>query len=129
MINRVAISESSPLPLVLKYTDVRSYVFTVVFISLAVATPWACHQFNMAGPTFLPMHVFVLVAGLLFGWRAGLVVGLFAPLASSAVSGMPGLLILPQIVVEVAAYGLVAGILRERFHLRAAWSTPATRSA
>ncbi|MBA7657716.1 hypothetical protein ES703_65657 [subsurface metagenome] len=122
MINRLAISKTLPFPIVLKYTDVHSYVFTAVFISLAVATPWVFHQFYLAGPTFLPMHIFVLVAGLLFGWRAGLTVGLFTPLASYAVSGMPGLMVLPQIIVEISAYGLAAGVLRERFHLRAIWS-------
>lgn len=109
-------------PKVLKYTDIRSYVFTVVFVSLAVFTPWVFHQFHLAGPTFLPMHIFVLVAGLLFGWRAGLAVGLFTPLASYAISGMPVLAILPQIVVELSVYGLVAGILREKFSLRVIWS-------
>ncbi len=115
-------SESLPLPRVLKYTDVRSYAFTAVFVSLAVATPWVFHQFHLAGPRFLPMHIFVLAAGLLFGWRAGLAVGLFTPLASYAVSGMPALTILPQTLVEISAYGLVAGILREKFNLRMIWA-------
>lgn len=122
MIRRIAISETQPLPKVLKYTDIRSYAFTVVFISLAVATPWVFHQFYLAGPIFLPMHIFVLLAGLLFGWRAGLVVGLFTPLASYAISGMPTLAILPQIVIEISFYGLAAGILREKFNLRVIWS-------
>ena len=68
------------------------------------------------------MHIFVLVAGLLFGWRIGLTVGLLTPLVSYAISGMPGLTILPQIIVEIASYGLVAGVLREKFHLRGIWS-------
>ena len=108
--------------MVLKYSDIRSYIFTAVFISLAVATPWVCHQFYLAGPIFLPMHFFVLVAGLLFGWRAGLIVGIFTPLVSYAISGMPVITILPQIVVEISVYGLMAGILREKFNLRAIWS-------
>ncbi len=122
MIGSIALSPPSPFPVVLKYTSIRSYVFTFVFVSLAVVTPWAFHQFHLAGPTFLPMHIFVLMAGLLFGWRAGLVVGLLTPLTSYAISGMPVLRILPQILVELSAYGLVAGILRERFNLRTIWS-------
>jgi len=108
--------------MVLKYTDIRSYIFTAVFISLAVATPWVFHQFHLAGSTFLPMHIFVLVAGLLFGWRAGLIAGLFTSLVSYATSGMPVITILPQIVLEVSVYGLAAGILREKFNLRVIWS-------
>ena len=122
MINRIVVSTPHPLPRVLKYTDIQSYILTLVFVSLAVSVPWIFHQFHLAGPTFLPMHIFVLVAGLAFGWRAGLVVGLFTPLSSYVVSGMPVLQILPQIVVELSAYGLVAGILRERFNLRVVWS-------
>ena len=122
MISRIAVSTPRPFPTILRYTDIRSYVLTLVFVSLAVSVPWVFHQFHLAGPTFLPMHIFVLIAGLAFGWRAGLIVGLFTPLASYAVSGMPVLRILPQIVVELSAYGLVAGILREKFNLRVVWS-------
>jgi LytS/YehU family sensor histidine kinase len=122
MINRITISKSQPFPMILRYTDIRSYVFTVVFTLLSVAVPWAFHQFHLAGPTFLPMHIFILAAGLLFGWRAGLIVGVLTPLASYAVSGLPPLPVLPQIVMEVSTYGLVAGILRERFNLRLMWS-------
>lgn len=122
MISRVAVSKPQPFPKVLKYTDIHSYVFTFVFVLLSVLVPWAFHQFHLAGPTFLPMHIFVLVAGLLFGWRAGLIVGLLTPLASNVISGMPVLRILPQIVVELSAYGLVAGILREKLNLQVIWS-------
>ncbi len=122
MISRVAVAENRFFPRVLTYTNVRSYIFTVVFIGLAVATPWVFHQFYLAGPTFLPMHIFVLLAGLLFGWRAGLIVGLFTPLVSYGITGMPPSTVLPQIVVELAFYGLVAGILREKLHLRVIWS-------
>jgi len=122
MISRIAISKPQPFPVILKYTKILSYIFTGVFTLLSVAAPWAFHQFHLAGPTFLPMHIFVFAAGLLFGWRVGLIVGFFTPLASYTVSGMPLLPLLPQIVVELSAYGLVAGILRERFNLRVAWS-------
>jgi len=122
MISRIAIANPQPFPIVLRYTDIRSYVFTLVFVLLDVLVPWVCHQFHLAGPTFLPMHIFVLLAGLLFGWRAGLIIGFLTPLASYAISGMPVLQILPQIVVELSAYGLVAGILREKFNLRVIWS-------
>ena len=122
MISRIAISKPSPLPMILKYTNIRSYVLTFVFVLLAVLVPRAFHQFHLAGPTFLPMHIFILIAGLVFGWRAGLIVGLLTPLASYLVSGMPALRTLPQIVVELSAYGLAAGILRERFNRPVIWS-------
>jgi LytS/YehU family sensor histidine kinase len=122
MINRIAFSKTPSLPISLRYKDIRSYLLTAAFIMLAVVVPWVFHQFHLAGPTFLPMHIFVLIAGLLFGWRAGLLVGLFTPLVSYFVSSMPALNILPQVVIEVSAYGFIAGILREKYNLRAIWS-------
>lgn len=122
MIKTIAVSKSQPFPVVLKYTDVRSYAFTILFILLAVLVPWVFHQFHLAGPTFLPMHIFVLIAGLIFGWRAGLIVGLFTPLVSHLTSGMPVLNVMPQITVELAAYGSISGMLREKFNLRTIWS-------
>lgn len=110
-------------PYVLKFTDIRFYVFVTAFVALDVLAPWAAHYVHpLAGPTFLPMHIFILLAGLLFGWRAGLVVGFLTPLISFGISGMPVLARLPQIVVEVSVYGLSAGILREKFKFSAIWS-------
>ena len=120
MIRKIAINPE-PLPLLLKYTDIRSYALIAVFVLLNVLVPWVFHQFHLAGPTYLPMHIFVLIAGLVFGWRAGLIVGALTPLVSYGVSGMPALTILPQIIVELATYGLVAGLLREKLNLSAIW--------
>jgi len=111
-----------PFPVALRYNNIRSYLLTATFILLAVMTPWVFHQFHLAGPTFLPMHIFVLIAGLLFGWRAGLVVGLLTPLVSHFTSGVPVLNVLPQIVIELSAYGFIAGILRQKHNLRTIWS-------
>ncbi len=122
MTSSIAVARTRLPEMVLKYTDVRSYVLTLVFVSLSVLTPWAFHQFHLAGPTFLPMHIFVLTAGLVFGWRAGLIVGVLTPLASYTLSGMPAVAVLPQIVIELSVYGMVAGLLREKFNLRISWA-------
>lgn len=102
---------------IVKLSTLRLALFAVVFTALAVATPWFAHQFNLAGPIFLPLHFFVLVAALTFGWRVGLFVGIATPLVSYFTSGMPLLPVLPQITLEITFYGLTAGILREKFNL------------
>jgi niacin transporter len=122
MLNRFAFSKPQLFLMALKYNNIRSYILTVAFVMLAISMPWVFHQFYLAGPTFLPMHIFVLIAGLLFGWRAGLIVGLLTPLVSYFISGMPVLNVLPQIVIELSAYGFIAGILREKYNLRTIWS-------
>ncbi len=108
----------------LEFRDARLYIFSAAFISLDVLVPWLTHHFGgvQAGSIFLPMFFFVLLAGLSGGWRAGLLVGLFTPLASFGVSGMPLLPVLPQITIGCVFYGLIAGLLRGKFHLRVIWA-------
>jgi len=116
MLRRITF-DARPIPLSLKLNDVRTYLFITAFVVLSVLTPWALHLYPLAGPTFLPMHLFIFVAALAGGWQAGLVVGLLTPFASFAVSGMPPATILPQLAVEVTAYGLIAGVLRQKYNL------------
>ena len=116
MLRRLAINQQA-MPLTLKLTDARAYIAIAVFTALSVLTPWAFHQFHLAGATYLPMHFFIFIAALAGGWRMGAIVGLLSPFASYAVSGMPALTVLPQIAVEVAAYGLIAGLLKQKYSL------------
>ncbi len=108
----------------LEFRDVRLYIFSAAFISLDVLVPWLTHHFGgvQAGSIFLPMFFFILLAGLSGGWRAGLLVGLCTPLISFGVSGMPLLPVLPQITIGCVFYGLIAGLLRGKFHLRIIWA-------
>ena len=64
------------------------------------------------GETFLPMHLPIILVGLLAGPYAGAIAGLLGPLASFAVSGMPGAVMLPFMMIELCTYGLFAGLLR-----------------
>ena len=66
----------------------------------------------LPGETFLPMHLPIILVGLLAGPYAGAVSGLLGPLCSFALSGMPGAAMLPFMMVELCAYGLFAGLLR-----------------
>ena len=121
MLSRIATSNRS-LPLNLTFTNIRTYGIIAVFTALSVLMPWAFHQFHLAGATYLPMHLFIFAAALACGWQAGLIVGLLTPFASFAISGMPAAAILPQVAVEAAVYGLLAGLLRQKFNLRVVWA-------
>lgn len=99
---------------IFKVSVLKQIMFIVIFTALSVALPAFCHQFNLVGPIFLPMHFFVLISGLIFGWRVGLMTGLLTPLVSFASSGMPLPSLMPMITLEVMAYGFFAGFLREK---------------
>lgn len=92
---------------------------TAAAIAGALALPQVFHFIGAAaglgpalGETFLPMHLPVILAGMLLGPAAGLIVGLASPILSYAISGMPAAAILPFMTVELAAYGLWGGIFK-----------------
>ncbi len=93
-------------------------IATALALVAAVVLPEVFHALGAAtgvGPSvaqaLLPMHLPVLLVGLLAGPVAGGVTGVMAPLIAFALSGMPPAEILPFMAVELAAYGIVAGLL------------------
>ncbi|GEM_PF-3882775 len=58
-------AKTMALPLLLQFTDIRSYVSAAVFIALDVLFPSLFCMFHPAGPTYLPMHIVLLRVGLL----------------------------------------------------------------
>ena len=107
-------TQTKALSKVLFFSEVKYYIFSAVFVGLAVFVPWLTHQFHLAGPKFLPMHFFVIIAGMLFGWRFGMIVGAASPMLSYGITHLPPFTILPETILELAVYGFVAGFLRER---------------
>ena len=92
---------------------------TVVAIVGAVVVPQLFHALGALsglgtalGETFLPMHLPIILVGLLAGPYAGMISGAVGPLVSFALSGMPGVAMLPFMMIELAFYGLSAGLLR-----------------
>ena len=61
----------------------------------------------------LPMHWTIILAGLVYGWRGGLLVGLLSPLVSYLISGYPKPLILPSMILELTTYGVLTGLFTE----------------
>ena len=94
-------------------------IATLAAIVGAVAVPQVFHLLGAAsglgtslGEAFLPMHLPIILVGLLAGPYAGAIAGLLGPLASFALSGMPGIVMLPFMMIELCGYGLSAGLLR-----------------
>jgi LytS/YehU family sensor histidine kinase len=78
----------------------------------------AFHSIPNAGSILLPMHIPVLLCGLICGWSFGLLCGLAGPLLSSLLTGMPPMAYLPSMLVELAAYGLVCGLMINLVHTK-----------
>ncbi len=102
----------------MKLTPVKKLVFTAVCAALCLVLPMAFHSVPNAGTIFLPMHIPVLLCGLICGWPYGGVCGIVGPLLSSLVTGMPPAAMLPSMMVECCAYGFVTGMLMRHLHTK-----------
>lgn len=101
----------------MKLSYVKKLVFTAVCAALCLVLPMAFHSIPNAGSIFLPMHIPVLLCGLICGWPFGFVCGLLGPFISSF-TGMPPAAVLPSMMVECATYGLVTGLMMKYIHTR-----------
>ena len=77
-----------------------------LFGALGVALPVLFHLVGL-GKTFLPMHLPVLVCGLIVAPPVAFAVGVVTPLVSSALTGMPPLY--PPVAAVVALAGAALG--------------------
>ena len=91
-------------------TAVKRLVMTAICAALCVVLPLVFHWIPNAGSVILPMHIPVLLCGLVCGWPYGFVCGLIGPFLSSF-TGMPPMSILPSMMLECGVYGLVSGAM------------------
>ena len=95
-------------------SPIKRLTLSALCIALCVVLPMAFHVIPNAGSVMLPMHIPVLLCGLVCGWQYGLLCGLLGPLVSSVLTGMPPAAILPGMMVECGMYGCVGGLMMER---------------
>lgn len=92
----------------------------IVAVVSAVTLPQLLHMLGYAsgigtllGEILLPMHLPIILAGLLIGPYAAGAAGLLSPLISFALTGMPTAAMLPFMMIELAVYGICAGMLKD----------------
>ena len=91
--------------------NTKKMIITALFVALGIVLPIAFHSVPNAGNVFLPMHIPILMCGVICGFPYGLACGIAAPLLSSLLIGMPPAVLLPSMLCELAAYGTVASLL------------------
>ncbi|MFZ2413791.1 MAG: ECF transporter S component [Candidatus Cryosericum sp.] len=114
-----------------RHFSVRTLTTLGLLLAVGLLLPIVFHSlFGAAGgKAFLPMHYAVLLGGLLLGPVAGTFLGITTPLLSTLMTGMPAVAILPPMVVELAVYGLVAGLAHRHWRLAVLWSLFLTMAA
>ena len=86
-------------------------VYSAVCLALCLVLPFLTGQIPQLGSALCPMHFPVLIAGFVCGPWWALAVGLIAPLLRHVIFGMPPLLTAIAMAAELAAYGLISGLM------------------
>lgn len=92
----------------------RRLTLSAMFLALGLVLPFLTGQIPQVGAMMLPMHLPVLLCGLVCGWQYGGLVGFVLPLLRHTLFGMPPLITATAMAFELAAYGMVAGFLYAR---------------
>ena len=80
---------------------IKKMVITALCVALCIVLPMAFHAVKNAGTIFLPMHIPVLLCGLIA--------------LSTLLTQMPPMAILPAMTAELAVYGAVTGLMMYAF--------------
>lgn len=96
------------------YTAIKKLVYASVCLALALVLPFLTGQIPQVGSALCPMHIPVLLCGFLCGGPWASLVGFVAPPLRFVLFGMPPFPTNAAMSVELAAYGLVSGLLYEK---------------
>ena len=92
--------------------QINTMPLAAMFLGIGFVLQMFTSQIKEVGDTLLPMHIPVMLCGLICGRKYGLFVGLILPLLRGFIFGMPPLY--PNAVwmaIELATYGFVIGFI------------------
>ncbi len=93
----------------------KTLVLAALFLAVGVVLPSLTGAIKEIGDSLLPMHLVVMLCGVICGWEYASFIGLILPFFRSLLFGMPP--IYPNAVwmaLELATYGFVIGFLYAR---------------
>lgn len=90
----------------------KNLTLSAMFLAIGMVLPFLTGQIPQIGNMMLPMHIPVLLCGVICGWKYGAVLGFILPLIRYMVFGMPVLFPTGMAMAfEMLTYGLVIGLL------------------
>ena len=94
--------------------NIRNLVTAAMLMAVGIVLPFFTGQIPQVGNMLLPMHLPVIVCGLICGWQYGGIVGFMLPLLRYVLFGMPPMPNGLAMAFELAAYGAISGFLHNR---------------
>ena len=102
---------------------IKNLTLSAMFLAIGLLLPFLTGQIQVIGNMLLPMHIPVLLCGLICGWKYGLSVGFIMPLLRYGLFHMPP--IYPTgiaMAFELAAYGAIVGLLYSKSRYKCIFS-------
>lgn len=94
-------------------SSAKKMTICAICVALCAVLPPVFHMLAL-GSVLSPMHIPVLLCGLVCGWPYGLFCGVAGPLVAHLVNGQPGAAMLVSMIPELMAYGLTCGLLMKQ---------------
>ena len=92
-------------------TKIIKLCLSALFLAIGLVLPFLTAQIPTIGKMLLPMHIPVMLCGLVCSWQYGLAVGAILPLFRFALFGMPAYPNCIWQAFELAAYGFAIGFI------------------
>jgi len=89
----------------------KKLTLAALFLAIGLILPFFTGQIREIGNKLLPMHIPVMLCGIVCGWKYGLLIGFITPLLRSFLFSMPIPIKAIGMAFELATYGLIIGIL------------------
>ena len=102
---------------------IKNLTLSAMFLAIGLLLPFLTGQIQVIGNMLLPMHIPVLLCGLICGWKYGLSVGFIMPLLRYVLFQMPP--IYPTgiaMAFELASYGAIVGLLYSKSRYKCIFS-------
>ena len=99
----------------LNYDEVKTYMWTAVFVACNLVLPQLFHLIPQGGVIFSPLSLVILAGAYKFGWKTGLMAALLSPLVNHSLTGMPAWEVLPVMTLKLAVLAVVAGLVAQQF--------------
>lgn len=98
----------------LSKTQIKKLTYAAMCLALCMVLPFLTGQIPEIGSALSPMHIPVLLGGFLCGPWWAMAVGILAPILRHLWLTMPPLITAIAMSFELAAYGLISGLLYAR---------------
>lgn len=90
----------------LTLSNMRTYLFALLFTAGNVVLPQLCHLVPQGGLLFQPIYLFTIVAACRWGWRVALLTAFVSPLINTFLFAMPSVAMLPVVLLKSVVFAL-----------------------